>query len=132
MYALRNRRFRRRIAGGLVLLWLFTVLACATDQDAVTGPANAAPTAQPQAGPNHHGDVLDDGCCQLQSSAVASFDAVKLPHAMAQPAILPAVLLLLCSLPSMLMGVAVAPERYAVRRRYEFFARSLQPQAPPR
>ena len=136
MRALRNRRFRRWIAGGLAVSWLFTVLVCAVDTDAVAAePAKVTqPASSTHSGPAHHhdGDTKDDPCCQSQANAVVSFNAVKLIHVTVLPVIVPVALLLMFALPFTLLGVTAAPDRYAVRRRFEFLVHSLQPQAPPR
>ena len=136
MHALRNRRFRRWFAGGLAVTWLFTVLACAVDTDAVAAePAQVSqPTTPVRSGPVHHhgGDTKGDPCCQSQASAVISFDAVKFPQVTALPVIVPVALLIMFALPFTLPGVTVAPDRDAVRRRFEFLVHSLQAQAPPR
>ena len=136
MQVLRNRRFRRWVAGGLAVTWVFTVLACAVDTDAVAAePAQVSQPASPaHSGPIHHhgGDTQDDPCCQSQANVVLSFNAVKLPHVTAQPVIVPVALLLVSTLPFALLGVTAVPDRNAVRRRFEFLVHSLQAQAPPR
>ena len=136
MGIMRNRRFRRWVAGGLAVTWLFTVLACAMDTDAMAAdPVHASQAASPMhPGPAHHpdGDTRDDTCCQAQSSAILSFDAIKLPQAAMLPVIVPVALLLLSAVQSSLLGVTVVPERRAGRRRFELLVHSLQAQAPPR
>ena len=136
MHALRNRRFRRWTAGGLAVTWLFTVLTCAVDTDALAAePAQVSQPATPvHFNPAHHhgGDTQDDPCCQSQANAVISFNAVKLPHVTALPVIVPVALLLLFTLPFALLGVTAVPDRNPIRRRFEFLAHSLQAQAPPR
>lgn len=136
MNALRNRRFRRWVAGGLAVAWLFTVLACAVDTDALAAePSQVSQAASPiHSGPTHHhnGDTQDDPCCQSQANAVISFNAVKLPHVTALLVIAPVTLLLMFTLPFALLGVTAVPDRNPVRRRFEFLVHSLQAQAPPR
>ena len=136
MHALRNRRFRRWVAGGLAVTWLFTVLSCAVDTDAVAGePAHVSHSSSPaHSGPAHHheGDTKDDPCCQSQANAVVSFNAIKLPHVTLLPAIVPVALLLIFTLPFTLLGVTATPDRTSDRRRFEFLVHSLQAQAPPR
>ena len=133
MRILRNRRFRRWVAGGLVLTWLFTLMACAVDTDVIAAPdqtqtlstLHTSSTQQPS------GDTHDDPCCQWQASSIVSSKAVKLPQAAILTVLLPVVLLLVLFMPSAPIGVTVTPDRYAVRRRFEFLAHSLQAQAPP-
>ena len=136
MHTLRNRRFRRWVASGLAVTWLFTVLSCAVDTDAAAaGPVHVSQSSSPaHSGPSHHheGDTKDDPCCQSQASAVVSFNAIKLPHVTLLPALLPVALLLLFTLPFTLLGATAAPDRASDRRRFEFLAHSLQAQAPPR
>lgn len=136
MRGFRNRRFRRWVAGGLAVLWLFTVLACAADTDAPI----AAPAHSPQSTSSAHsipvsppGDgTQDDACCQVQAAAVVGWSMVKLPH-MTMPAVtMPLALLLLLALPSALLGVSVVADPAAIRRRSRLLVHSLQPQAPPR
>ena len=135
MQVFRNRRFRRWLAGGLAVTWLFTVLACAVDTDAVAAePVHISQSASPtHSAPAHHhnGDTKDDPCCQSQASAVVSSNAIKLPHVTVLPAMLPVVLLLMFTLPFTLLGVTVIPDRTADRRRFKFLIHSLQAQAPP-
>ena len=135
MQVLRNRRFRRWVACGLAVTWLFTVLTCAVDTDAVAAePTQASQLASPvQSGPahNHDGDTQDDPCCQSQSNAVVSFNAVKLPQVNTLAVLVPLALLLMFTLPFTLLGVTVAPDRDSGRRRFEFLVHSLQAQAPP-
>ena len=118
------------------MTWLFTVLVCAVDTDAVAEePAHVSQLTSPvHSGPLHHhdGGSLDDPCCQWQATAVPSFDVVKVPHAAMLPALVPVVLLLMVALPFTLLRVTVTPDPNAVRRRFEFLAHSLQAQAPPR
>lgn len=136
MGILRNKRFRRWVASGLAVTWLFTVLACALDTDAIAAdPVHASQAASPMhSGPAHHpdGDTRDDGCCQAQSSAILSFTAIKLPQAAVLPVIMPVALLLLSAVQYTLPGVTGVPDRNAGRRRSEFLVHSLQAQAPPR
>ena len=136
MQVLRNRRFRRWVAGGLAVTWLFTVLSCAVDTDAATAePTHVSqPVSPAHSGPAHHhdGDTQSDPCCQSQASAVVSFNAIKLPHVTALPVIVPVALLLMFALPFTLLRVTAAPDRDATRRRFKFLIHSLQAQAPPR
>ena len=136
MQSLRNRRFKRWLAGSLAVTWLFTVMACAVDTDGVGTEAvhvSQSMSLGDSGVPHHHdGGSQDDPCCQWQSSTVISFNAVKLPQATVLMAILPVVLLLMLSRPSTPIRVATAPDRYAVRRRFQFLVHSLQAQAPPR
>jgi len=134
MRILRNRRFKRWVAGGMAVAWLFTLLACALDTDAAEAPAKAQSLSafHTSAGHQTGGDTHDDPCCQWQVSSIVSFNAVKLPQVAVLMTILPAVLLLILTMPSVPISVAAAPDRYAVRRRFEFLVHSLQAQAPPR
>ena len=136
MRGFRNRHFRRWVAGGLAVLWLFTVLACAADTDAST----AAPAHSPQFASSAHsipvpppGDgTQDDACCQAQASAVVGWSAVKLPY-MTMPAVtMPLALLLVLALPYALLGMSVVSDPSATKRRSRLLVHSLQPQAPPR
>ena len=136
MQALRSRRFRRWAAGGLAVTWLFTVLSCAVDTDAVAAePAQVSHSSSPaHSGSAHHheGDTKDDPCCQSQASAVVSFDAIKLPHAALLHALLPIALLFIFTLAFIPLGLTATPDRTIDRRRFEFLIHSLQAQAPPR
>ena len=136
MHILRNRCLRRWIAGGLAVTWLFTVLACAVDTDAVAADETPVPQlASPdQSRPAHHHDngTQDDPCCRSQASTITSFSPVKLPQVTALSVIVPVALLIILALPLTLLGMAAAPDRYAVRRRSVFLIHSLQAQAPPR
>ena len=136
MHALRNRRFRRWVAGGLALTWLFTVLACAVDTDAVAAaPAHVSHLASPsQSGSTnqHDGGTQDDPCCQWQASAVPSLNLVKLPTLFASPMIVSLVLLFVFAPSATVLSVGAARDENLIRRRFEFLAHSLQAQAPPR
>lgn len=136
MHSLHNRRFRRWVASGLAATWLFTVLACAADTDAIAAdtihtwqspsPARSVPAHR------HDGATQGDPCCQSQASAIVSFNAVKLPHVTELPVIIPIAILLILALPFTLICVAVIPDRNANRRRFELLVHSIQAQAPPR
>lgn len=136
MEVIRNRRLRRWVASGLTATWLFTVLACAMDTDAVAvEPAQVSQLVSPvHSGSAHHhdGDTKEDPCCQSQSSAIISFNVIKLPHAAVLPMIMPIALLLMFAVQFTLLRVTVVPERNASRRRFRFLVHSLQAQAPPR
>lgn len=136
MNALRNRRFRRWVAGGLAVTWLFTVLACAVDGELVAAePAHATRLATDNhAGSSHNqgGESPDDGCCQWQATSIPSFNIVKLPSVLFVPAIVSLVFLLVFILPVTVLRIGVVPDDYPVRRRLLFLAHSLQAQAPPR
>jgi hypothetical protein len=137
MGALRNGRFRRWLASGLALTWLFTVLACTVDTDAIAAEQNsvseiASPADHDGALHHHDGGSLDDPCCQTQASTIVSSNTVKLPHAVMLPVLMPVVLLLLLVAPLILPSAVATPDRDDTRRRPEFLVHSLQPQAPPR
>lgn len=136
MCILRNRRFRRWVASGLAVTWLFTVLACAMDTDAIAAdPIHATQSASlmhSNPAPHHDGDTKDDTCCQAQSSAIISFNVFKLPHLAVLPVIVPIALLLKFAVQLTLLSVTVVPDRNTDRRRFRFLVHSLQAQAPPR
>lgn len=136
MHGFRNTHFRRWVAGGVAVLWLFTVLACAADTDAPT----AAPDHSSQLSSSVHSvpvsppddGTQDDACCQIQATAMTSSAVGALPHVTILTVTMPLVLLLLLVLPFTLLGVTAASEQDAIRRRSRLLVHSLQPQAPPR
>ena len=123
------------MAGSLAVTWLFTVMACSMETDAV---AAAAPVSQLESAAHSTsatqpgGDSQDDACCQVQAGAIVSFDAVKLPQAAMLPALMPVVLLLASSVLVEPLQIPAVPDRDALRRRSELLVHSLQAQAPPR
>ena len=136
MNALRNKRFKRWVAGGLAVTWLFTVLACAMDGELVAAePAHATQLATGAQTGSHHnqgGESPDDGCCQWQATSIPSFNVVKLPNVLTFPAIVSLVVLFMLSLPTTLLRIGVVPDEHPPRWRFEFLAHTVQAQAPPR
>lgn len=132
MGALRNRRFRRFVAAGLAVTWLFTVLACAMEGDLAESAQATQLAADLHTDPSHqHGGSQDDDCCQLQAGSIPSFNVVKLPNVIALPAIVSLIFLLVLTLPTALLRVGMATDEHVLRRRFDFLAHSLQAQAPP-
>lgn len=135
MHAFRRNRLRRWVAGSVAVIWLFTVGACALEGPAIeSGASQAVPlsTGAPVA-PHQKGDLPDDDCCQLQSTALGSFSAPTLPAAMIFVMIVPLLLLILA--PAPLTGAMVETRSLSppvLRWQHFFLVHSLQPQAPPR
>ena len=120
------------MAGSLAVTWLFTVMACSMETDAVAAAAPASQLGSAAHSAPGGGDSPDDACCQVQAGAIVSFNAVKLPQAAMLPALVPVVLLLASSALVEPLQIPAVPDRDALRRRSELLVHSLQAQAPPR
>ena len=114
------------------MTWLFTVLACAVDGDFVGTESPQVVQAASDLLHQPGTDSRDDGCCQLQSTAVASFDVAKLPNVTPLITVVSLVFLYMLSLSATALRIDVIPNERPRRRRFEFLVHSLQPQAPPR
>lgn len=135
MQTFRNGRFTRWVASGLAVTWLFTVLTCAVDPDAVAADESQGSQLATPAEPavDHHPDGDDhDVCCDVQANAIVSSSAVKPLPGMTLTAIVPAAALFTPPVLGMSVRVPAIPDRDRYRRRSELLIHSLQAQAPPR
>lgn len=134
-HALRDATFRRWIAAGVAVSWLFTVLSCAADGDLVavfpdpvapiTVGADVPGSQQPDSG-------AADDCCQSQASAILSFAPFKLPVPQFLPSVVSLLVLFVVAQPIAVSRSGRVPSLDFARRRSEILAHSLQAQAPPR
>lgn len=127
MHGFRNKHFRRWLAGGLAVLWLFTVLVCAADTDALAEPPAQTAQATGQAAPAQQ--PADDDCCRLQAGALPASSAAAAPAPFYFAALLLPSAVSMPVATQMLVRAPVVQD--AVPRRYSLLVHSLQPQAPP-